>query len=212
MNYSYNSPNWKLIGLSLAIVIIAVVGIMSYSPGITGMFSKEDQTPSGEVVVSSSDTLDEQPSCTYVDETYTELEPVTETECITVPTINNTCETRPLRYTLSKECYWSDDLSKLNTKCVLKNLDDREGTFVLDVGIVDKFGQVVKEQRTVDIFPQTSTEVMFSYTTDMGTCFCNETSVPTKEMCYDKIENNTQCFELNKYKEVEKLRTIQVCD
>ena len=67
------------------------------------------------------------------------------------------------------------------------------------------------KQQTINIYPHTTEELKYSIDIDMGSPYCNVVDVPTREMCYDNITSTEKCYDLNKYREVEKTNLVEVC-
>ena len=214
MSYGFGGIDKKVLAI-LSIIVVAIVLAMSLTPGITGSFLRGetkdiiepitvDQKPAVNVTPA-------EPNCTFVKEEYEEMEPYTEEQCVNVPTVNTTCNTTPLVYSLTKECYWSSDLMTLNAKCTLKNLDSDKGVFSANIGVITR-DSIFGDNKTIELNPLTSADFAFSYNTSIGNCFCNEVTIPTKQICIDKIYDQKQCFDVTKYRSTIKTREIKKCD
>jgi hypothetical protein len=95
--------------------------------------------------------------------------------------------------------------------CTIKNIDSEKGTFTINIGVITTAGNI-GENKNIDLEPLTSGDITYSYNTDIGNCYCSEITTPTKEVCYDKIVNEQQCFDITKYDTVIKTREIKKCD
>ena len=150
--------------------------------------------------------------CKNTTETYTELEPYEEEQCIDIPFIDNVCQNETLLYSkTNQQCYFSP-LDTLNSECMIENLDNEGGNFIVEVGIMNKNEEKIGETKTIFIYPQSSYTFKFSYETDIGGCYCNEKTIPTKQVCIDQRKTKQQCYDITKFREVTKNRTIEKCD
>ncbi|MBU3905121.1 MAG: hypothetical protein KJ906_03160 [Nanoarchaeota archaeon] len=215
MKYHYNTysmPNKKIITIVSLILVITIIGI-AFSGGITGMASleKESEKTNIDQDFLNEAALYENDDCEIIEKVYTELEQYTENECIKFPYVEPVCETGNLNYTLSKQCYWSNNLTTLNTRCSITNIDGVEGDFAIEIGIINKDGVRITEQQSVSIYPRVTENLKYSYDIDMGTCYCDVIDIPKREVCYDNITYTEKCYDLKKYKEVEKTNLIEVC-
>ncbi|MDD5416433.1 MAG: hypothetical protein PHU12_00475 [Candidatus Aenigmarchaeota archaeon] len=201
MNYEYNVN--KKVMIVLSAIILTILAAMIFSSGVTGSFLISDN---------STDKISEPVQvCQNITEEYTELEPYNTEECVSVPRIQKSCNTSSLTYTLNKECYWSNEFKTINTRCTIQNTDTQEGTFVIEVGVINRDGKLY-EQRSVSLYPQASSVLTYSQDADIANCYCSEVSIPTKEVCYDKIVTEEQCFDVTKYRTVSKERIVEKCD
>ncbi|MBU3896474.1 MAG: hypothetical protein KJ697_00890 [Nanoarchaeota archaeon] len=210
MNYAFSEMNKKVL-ITLAAIIIIVISAMFISSSPTGNFIRETNVQS-EV----ADNIETAPTeiesiCTFTEEEYTEMEPYIEEQCISVPKTETNCATTQLKYSLDRSCYWSNNLTTLNSVCTIKNLDSETGMFTVNVGVVTSSGNV-GENKNIELNPLSSGEVIYTYNTDIGNCFCTEVTIPTKETCYDKIVNEQQCFDVTKYRPRIQTREIKNCD
>jgi len=209
----------KNVMISLTAIIAVVLTAMIFNSGITGGFLEKKNAIDPTAIKNSLNTTQTitatpaiaEPVCVFVKEEYTELEPYTEEQCVSIPSVNKTCSTIKLSYSIEKKCYWSNDLKTLNSVCTVKNIDSQTGAFTVDVGVITTVGKV-GENKSIEINPLTTGDVTYSYDTDLGNCYCTEITIPTKEVCYDKIVNEQQCFDVTKYDTVIKTREIKKCN
>jgi hypothetical protein len=156
-------------------------------------------------------TLDSK--CKLVEENYQTLEPYTEEQCVSVPYTEKNCETKNLSFSkLNQQCYWTGSpFDTLNSECMIINLDNQGGNFKVGVGINTKDTKLGQEE-VAYIYPQQSFTFRFSAKTEMGSCYCNEISIPTKEVCSDTFKTRKECYNTTRYSEVTKTRTVEKCD
>lgn len=215
MIYHYKSDKKIAIVIS-AFVIVMLLGL-AFSSGLTGMFMLETNNTvldeAGNAQSAGSESVAEaiKPVCTDVEEKHYEIEPYEEEQCLNVPKTETLCDAYDVKYILNKECYWSPDFKTLNVICDIKNVDSVRALFKIDVGIATKDGKV-SEEMGINLSPQESHGFTYEYNTDMGSCICNMTYAPTKELCYDSVSSKQECFNVTKYRQAEKTKFVERCE
>ena len=138
---------------------------------------------------------------------YQDTEAYQEQECQNIPYTDRECESKPLTYSKTNyQCSRGGLIGDWSVaECTVNNLDSEGGTFTVNIGVVVN-GNNVGEQQSQFIYPQSSQHFKYSAKADMSTCYCNEVSVPTKQVCRDVIKTRQECNTATKYRPVTKYR------
>ncbi len=187
-----------LVGVIIAIALIFwVVGGFSSSPQNSFAANQPQQ--------GAQNNVQQAPQCRQV--AYQDTEAYQDQECQTVPYTDTECAQQALVYSKTDFTCTREGLigDWSVTKCTINNLDSEGGTFSVSIGAVVS-GSNVGEQQSSYIYPQTSHAFKYSVKADSTACYCNEGTIPTKQVCRDVIKTRQDCHEVTKYRPVTKYR------
>ena len=148
-------------------------------------------------------------NCKTVLENVTELLPYSDKLCGQSPIVENQCQSLDYKYSLYKSCFASE--SVFNVQCTLTNFEDKSGDFGISYGIIDKNGNRTGEEQNVSLNAKESQTFRFSKDVGVGNCYCELTSTPKKDVCFDVLKTQEQCYDVTKYKEVVTNRNVTKC-
>ncbi|MFA5108275.1 MAG: hypothetical protein WC492_01950 [Candidatus Micrarchaeia archaeon] len=173
------------------IISLFIVGIFLLSFGCLASKQTTETQP----------TTTQTPKCT----TKTIQEPYYDQECDTVPYTDTECSQVNLKYTKGEIICNHEGLigDWIVSSCSIANLDDEAGSFNAYAG-VDINGQKNGEEQTAYIYPLQSHTFEYRVKASGSTCYCYETSIPTKQVCKDVIKYQQVCNTVTKYREVQK--------
>lgn len=189
-----NKPIQKKKDISVGKLILVIVLIIFGAFVVFSFLSNSYNSSDGSLSSSESKIVcrDAQVPYDYQEE-YTETVPYTDQEC----------ESRELVYKKDTgsciqrdDNFFADDVPA-KYSCTITNLDTEAGTFSMKIGF-NVNGEQLFETQQKYIYPQSSESFSVSRDASISSCFCSETSIPTKQVCRDVI----------KYKDVAKYRTI----
>lgn len=150
-------------------------------------------------------------NCKDVQEAYYELQPYNDQQCVSIPYTENQCENKTLVYSKDQKCYWSGSpLDTLNSECTINNLDNAGGNFVVNIGVATR-DNTTGENLSAFIYPQSSFTFKYSSQADIGSCFCNEITIPSKEMCNEVLKSQQECYNITRFRNVTNYKTVQKC-
>lgn len=166
-------------------------------------------------------TSNQNKNCHQVETPYEDQESYLKTEYYTesVPYTDQECESKDLVYKKDTgicsnwEDNWLSDNTPAKYSCVITNLDTEGGTFSLEIGF-NVGSEQLKETQSKYIYPQSSETFDVERDSAIDSCFCRESSIPTKQVCRDVIKYRDVQKERQVYdnKPVTKYKTETVCD
>lgn len=210
-----STQDWKtpviVIGIIVGVALI-ILGVILSNSNLTGNVVNEGyQNSQAENNYQDNQISDSMfgRNCRQEQVPYEEQENYYET----VPYTDQECENKQLVYKKDTgSCTdWVDNWFSENTpakySCTITNLDSEGGVFSLDLGF-NIGSEQLKETQSKYVYPQSSETFYVERDSAIDGCFCNEASIPTKQVCRDVI----------KYKDIARTRTVtkykteEVCD
>lgn len=163
--------------------------------------------PSGFFLSQANNT-----KCQDVQEAYFELEPYEDSQCVNIPYTETECDNKTLLYSKDQKCYWSGSpLNTLNSECTISNIDNAGGEFIVNTGIITKDNST-GEEMSAYIYPQSSFTFKYSSKVDIGACFCEEKTIPTKQICNDVLKTRQECYNITRFRNATRYKTVQKCE